>query len=71
MITVTPKKGKALLWPSTLNADPEEIEARTMHEARPVIKGLKYAGELTSMLDVISSLYGPFIAALCSKISSK
>ena len=44
--TVTPKKGKALLWPSTLDSDPEEIEARTMHEARPVIKGLKYAGNI-------------------------
>lgn len=43
-IAVKPKKGRALLWPSTLSADPEEQDVRTMHEARPVgPNGLKYA----------------------------
>mmetsp|Transcript_29215 Transcript_29215/g.21746 ORF Transcript_29215/g.21746 Transcript_29215/m.21746 type:complete len:396 (+) Transcript_29215:64-1251(+) len=42
-ISVKPKKGRALLWPSTLDADPEAQDQRTMHEARPVHKGLKYA----------------------------
>eukprot|EP01036_Dinobryon_divergens_P028413 gene28414-37350_t len=42
-IAVKPKKGKALLWPSTLSDFPEDQDARTFHEARPVIKGLKYA----------------------------
>ena len=42
-IKVTPKKGRALLWPSTLNENPEAQDRRTMHEARPVIKGIKYA----------------------------
>lgn len=41
--TVKPKKGKALLWPSTHSHDPSSIDHRTMHEARPVIRGKKYA----------------------------
>ena len=35
-IAVRPKKGRALLWPSTLDAAPEEIDDRTRHEARAV-----------------------------------
>lgn len=42
-ISVHPKKGRALLWPSTLNANPEVQEPRTVHAARPVIRGTKYA----------------------------
>jgi len=42
-IAVKPKKGRALLWPSTLDQDPESIDSRTMHEAKPVKRGLKYA----------------------------
>ena len=38
-----PKKGSALLWPSTLDADPEQVDSRTMHEAKPVIEGQKLA----------------------------
>lgn len=41
-ITVQPKKGSALLWPSVKDEDPEEKDARTDHEALPVIKGIKY-----------------------------
>jgi prolyl 4-hydroxylase len=42
-ISVTPKRGRALLWPSTLTDRPDTTDMRTMHEARPVIKGVKYA----------------------------
>lgn len=42
-IAVKPKKGKALLWPSTLDANPEIQDPRTFHEAKAVIKGVKYA----------------------------
>ena len=42
-LSVQPKKGKALLWPSTLDSDPSRQEPTTIHEARPVIKGVKYA----------------------------
>lgn len=41
-VTVQPKKGSALLWPSVLDAAPESKDYRTDHEALPVIKGLKY-----------------------------
>ena len=42
-ITVQPKRGKALLWPSTFNDAPMKKDARTDHAAMPVIKGQKYA----------------------------
>lgn len=42
-IKVKPKRGKALLWPSTLDSNLEVQDPRTMHEAKPVVQGLKYA----------------------------
>jgi prolyl 4-hydroxylase len=42
-IDVVPKKGKALLWPSTVSDNPEMKEHRTNHEAKAVTKGVKYA----------------------------
>jgi hypothetical protein len=42
-IAVKPKRGRALLWPSTLNANPELQDPRTHHQAKPVIRGTKYA----------------------------
>jgi len=42
-LRVFPKKGKALLWPSTLNGDPFLKDSRTMHEAEPVVRGKKFA----------------------------
>jgi prolyl 4-hydroxylase len=42
-ISIQPKKGRALLWPSTLDRDPEAQDPRTMHSAMPVIKGRKFA----------------------------
>ena len=41
-ITVEPKMGNALLWPSVLDQSPESKDGRTDHEALPVLKGLKY-----------------------------
>jgi prolyl 4-hydroxylase len=41
-LTVEPKRGRALIWPSVLDEDPHEIDSRTNHQALPVIKGLKY-----------------------------
>ena len=35
--------GRALLWPSVLDNNPEQQDGRTMHEARPVLKGRKFA----------------------------
>jgi prolyl 4-hydroxylase len=42
-IRVTPSKGKALLWPNTLDHDTQEMDPRTFHQALPVKKGVKYA----------------------------
>jgi len=42
-ITMEPKKGSAILWPSVLNNDPTKIDPRAHHRAMPVIKGIKYA----------------------------
>ena len=41
-ITVMPKRGRALLWPSVLNEDPNKKDWRTTHQALPVEKGIKY-----------------------------
>mmetsp|Transcript_21047 Transcript_21047/g.31193 ORF Transcript_21047/g.31193 Transcript_21047/m.31193 type:complete len:336 (-) Transcript_21047:306-1313(-) len=40
--TVTPKQGRAVLWPSVLDEDPSKEDKRTVHTALPVLKGTKY-----------------------------
>jgi len=41
-MTVTPKKGRAVLWPSVFDERPNQPDARSAHQALPVIKGVKY-----------------------------
>jgi prolyl 4-hydroxylase len=41
-MTVQPKRGRAVLWPSVNDADPNTKDARSDHQALPVIKGVKY-----------------------------
>jgi prolyl 4-hydroxylase len=41
-LTVTPKLGRAVLWPSVWDDQPHEKDNRTKHEALPVTKGIKY-----------------------------
>jgi prolyl 4-hydroxylase len=41
-LTVQPKQGKMVLWPSVLDDDPLDWDPRTMHEALPVTNGTKY-----------------------------
>ena len=41
-LTVMPKKGRALIWPSVLDSDPNRKDIRTEHQALPVEKGVKY-----------------------------
>jgi len=41
-ISVSPKVGRALLWPSVLDSHPKEKDHRTDHEAQDVIVGTKY-----------------------------
>jgi prolyl 4-hydroxylase len=42
-LSVKPKKGRVLVWPSVMAEDAMKIDYRTNHEAQPVIKGLKIA----------------------------
>lgn len=42
-ISVKPKKGRALIWPSVTNEDPGYYDKRMYHEAKAVIQGEKYA----------------------------
>lgn len=37
-----PKRGRVLIWPSVLDDDPNEKDARTDHQALPVEAGQKY-----------------------------
>jgi prolyl 4-hydroxylase len=41
-LTVTPKKGRAVVWPSVLNDDPNSKDSRTDHAALEVTQGIKY-----------------------------
>jgi len=41
-LTVTPKKGRAVLWSSVKDEDPNEKDERTTHQALPVVAGVKY-----------------------------
>mmetsp|Transcript_2435 Transcript_2435/g.3594 ORF Transcript_2435/g.3594 Transcript_2435/m.3594 type:complete len:474 (-) Transcript_2435:172-1593(-) len=41
-ITVMPKKGRALIWPSVLDNKPHNKDSRTDHQALPVKAGVKY-----------------------------
>eukprot|EP00980_Cylindrotheca_fusiformis_P013387 scaffold3410_cov141-Cylindrotheca_fusiformis.AAC.30 len=42
-ITVEPKKGRALLWPSIYDSDPLKDDPRMRHQALPVKEGTKFA----------------------------
>lgn len=41
-ITVMPKKGRAVLWPSVYNSKPMDADMRMRHQALPVNDGLKF-----------------------------
>ena len=42
-LTIMPKKGRALLWPSVRDDDPMSMDPRTRHEALDVENGTKFA----------------------------
>ena len=42
-LAVSPKKGRALIWPSVTDDDPKFWDARMFHEAKDVIRGKKLA----------------------------
>ena len=41
-ISVKPKLGRAVLWPSVYDHDPYVNDIRSDHQALPVLKGRKY-----------------------------
>ena len=41
-ITILPKKGRAVLWPSVYNAKPMNADTRMKHQALPVEEGTKF-----------------------------
>lgn len=41
-LTVMPKRGRILIWPSVYDEDPFEKDWRTSHQALEVIRGIKY-----------------------------
>ena len=43
-ITVQPKTGRAVIWPSVYDFDTNAKDFRTRHEALAVISGVKYGG---------------------------
>lgn len=45
-ITVKPKKGRAVLWPSVLDGEPNEEDFRSEHQSLPVIEGVKYGANV-------------------------
>merc|ERR1712066_883906 len=45
-ISVTPKKGKAMLFPSVKNDDPLEEDLCSEHESLPVTEGVKHAANV-------------------------
>jgi prolyl 4-hydroxylase len=45
-LQVEPRKGRAVLWPSTRNAAPAELDVRTIHQAEPVVAGVKLSANL-------------------------
>ena len=42
-ITIEPKRGRALVWPSVYNHNPMKKDPRMMHQALEVLNGTKYA----------------------------
>lgn len=41
-LSVSPKLGRALIWPSVLNEFPNKVDQRTEHRANRVMAGIKY-----------------------------
>ena len=41
-VTVTPKQGRVVIWPSVLDSDTSKRDPRTEHEALPVEQGIKF-----------------------------
>ena len=63
-LTVEPKKGRVLIWPSALDEDPYKMDGRTNHEAMAVERGKKYAANAwihREFVHIMSWLYYHFL----------
>mmetsp|Transcript_1878 Transcript_1878/g.2491 ORF Transcript_1878/g.2491 Transcript_1878/m.2491 type:complete len:129 (-) Transcript_1878:1634-2020(-) len=45
-LKVTPKAGRAVMWPSVTNEDPSSQDLRTVHSSLAVLKGVKYGANI-------------------------
>ena len=45
-LTVQPKLGRGILWPSVFDENLRKSDRRTTHEALPVVRGVKHAANL-------------------------
>lgn len=43
---IPPKRGSAILWPSTLSSNPVSIDVRTRHAALKVVRGVKWGANV-------------------------
>lgn len=55
-LTVQPKLGNAIVWPSVLDEDPEAKDPRTDHEALAVIKGIKFGKSCLHHVETLFNL---------------
>ena len=65
-LSVKPKLGKALIWPGVMNDSPTSIDHRTLHEAKPVIKGLKYAANTCKFVFICVDPSIRLVLSLCN-----
>jgi len=62
-ITVMPKRGRALLWPSVLDSDPNAKDERTTHQALPVgPDSLKFGANVSLFGVVITFVEDPCVS---------
>jgi len=68
-ITVMPRRGRALLWPSVLDSDPNVRDMRTTHQALPVGKdSLKYGANVSFFVSRRSFRLNSFLEKVLSHI---
>ena len=65
-LTVQPKLGRGILWPSVRGSDLTTSDKRTSHEALPVERGVKYAANLWEHLYDFKT---PSNSGLCTFLS--
>ncbi len=64
-ITIATKAERAVIWPSVLNENRNDVDERTLHASLPVVKGAKYGTVLfQAALCAVKMSYVFFIAVL-------